>query len=177
VQKRGHFQSEIQRLQAAVKEAALQAAANYESLTFQYTAQTGQKWINGANSSPLFTGFTVENFTATVNNVYAGSEAKELGVQEKDIVDAVVVQTKPPQAAPVWQALSQGLQSAERTLEKTSGEDSWSTDGVLSQEIIQQHDRRHGVAWNVDPAFTVPSPTLEESTSNASYRCGRRRVF
>jgi hypothetical protein len=110
-----------------------------------------------------------------VSSITDKTEAKELGVQENDIVDAVIVQVKPPPSAPVWQTLSQGLQSLEKTLEKTNGEDVWGSDGVVSQEIIQhQHKeiwlantgaRWDGVAWNVDPSFMVPPATPEERQS------------
>jgi hypothetical protein len=155
---------EIQRLAAAIKEAKMEAAANYETLMFEYTAQSGQKWIN-LKSNPLFTGFAVEHFQATINNVYSGSEAKELGIQEKDIVEAIIVLAIPPQTAPVWEVLSQGLQSAERRLEKASGENRWSTDGAVSQEILQHNSQRDGVAWNVDQSVDVPAATIAERQS------------
>jgi hypothetical protein len=152
-------QSEIQRLIAVVKAAAFAAAKNNSPHSFQFTTKTGQKWGNIGN----VTGFEVDHWESFLT--MSTGEANELGMQEKDIVVAIIVQAKPPPAAPTWQDLSPGLRSLERDLEKISGEDGWTT-GVISDEVVRHNTKRGGVAWNVDATFVLPVATEQLQNSN-----------
>jgi hypothetical protein len=142
-----------------VKAAAVAAAENHTDHRFQFTAKTGQKWGHIGN----VTGFEVDRTQSFVTR--ATGEAVELGMQEKDIVNAIIVQAKPPPAAPTWQVLSPDLRSLERNLTKMSGEDGW-TSGVVSNEVVRHDTKRGGVAWNVDINFDLPVATKQLQNSN-----------
>eukprot|EP00935_MAST-01C_sp_MAST-1C-sp1_P002322 g2322.t1 len=121
--------SEGVRLLAAVKSAAVEADANYQTMSFDFTTNTLKK-SNAKNTLKI-----VEvDATNTVKEVFA--EAKGLGMQENDVVDAVIVQEKPVPAPPTWESKSQDLKSDDRTLVKIGESESWGFDGALSQEII-----------------------------------------
>jgi hypothetical protein len=142
-----------------VKAAAAAAAVNYTNHRFKFTKQTGQKWNNLGSE----TGFEVDYYQSFLT--HSTGEASELGMLEKDIVDAIIVQAKPPPVPPTWRASTLGLQAIAGTLEKTGGEEGWGNSGVVSDEAIKYNAQREGIAWNVDLDF-VPTATEQQIRNN-----------